>query len=176
MTRGRVALVLLGLLVVVALPLVGRWEGDRAVRRELREMRRVVAVVGPALEYRAASAYRPAEKFACLSYRTSKADPFGLELCFDAEGRLVETIDRRGSGLRVGSLREQPKASTIRVSLDRVIGVLRVVAPKEFPAGVGELPIGGPDLGPILKSPRLTRPASPEGDGWQGLPASREPQ
>lgn len=150
---GRIALLVAGvLLILAALPLVGRWEGDRAVDRELQEMRRVVAVVGPALEYRAPSAYRPTEDLACVAYRTAKDEPHGLELCFDAAGRLVETIDRRGNELRVGSLREQPELSTIRVDVSRVIAALRAVAPKDFPAGVDELPIGGPDLGPIDKT------------------------
>ena len=146
------------LFAVAALPFVGRWEGDRAVSHELREMRRVVEMVGLALEYRAASAYRPAEEFACLAYRTSKEEPQGLEVCFDAEGRVVETIDRRGEGSRVGSLREQPQEATIRVSVSAVLRELREVAPKAFPAGVDELPIGGPDLGPILKTRPLAAP------------------
>lgn len=148
--RGRIALTLAALLVAAAaLALVGRWESERAVRRELREMRHVLDLVGPTLTARTPSAYRPAEEFACLDYRTSKQEPFGLELCFDAEGRLVETIDRRGSGIRIGSLREQPEASTIRVGVDTVLRALRSAAPKQFPAEVHELPIGGPDLGPI---------------------------
>lgn len=148
--RGRIALTLAALLLVaVALALLGRWEGDRAVHRELREMRRVLHLVGPTLTARTPSAYRPAETFACLDYRTSEEEPYGLELCFDAEGRLVETIDRRGGGIRTGSLREEPEASTIRVGVDTVLSVLRAAAPKHFPATVDELPVGGPDLGPI---------------------------
>lgn len=152
--RGRIALLLAALVLVsVALVLLGRWEDDRAVRRELREMRRVLNLVGPTLTARTPSAYRPAETFACLDYRTSKEQPYGLELCFDAEGRLVETIDRRGSGIRVGSLREQPKASTIQVGVDTVLSVLRAAGPMQFGAAVDELPIGGPDLGPIPLEP-----------------------
>lgn len=151
---GRIALLLAALLpVAVALALLGRWEGDRAVRRELREMQAVLDLVGPTLTARPPSAYRSTETFACLHYRTSKQEPFGLELCFDAEGRLVETIDRRGSGIRVGSLREQPEASTIQVGIDSVLGALRAAAPRRFPTTVDELPIGGPDLGPISLEP-----------------------
>ena len=107
--RGRIALVLAALLLAAAaLALGGRWEGDRAVRRELREMRRVLDLVGPTLTARTLSAYRPAETFACLGYRTSKEEPYGLELCFDDEGRLVETIDRRGGGIRIGSCARKP--------------------------------------------------------------------
>ncbi len=152
--RGRIALLLAALvLVALALVLLGRWEDDRAVRREVREMRRVLDLVGPTLIARTPSAYRPAETFACLDYRTSKEQPYGLELCFDSEGRLVETIDRRGSGIRVGSLREQPEASTIRVGVETVLSALRAAAPKQFPATVDELPIGEPDLGPIPLEP-----------------------
>jgi len=152
--HGRIALLLAGLLLVaVGLALLGRWEGDRAVRGELREMRRVLDLVGPTLTARAPSAYRPAETFACLAYRTSKEEPYGLELCFDAEGRLVETIDRRGSGIRVSSLREEPETSGIRVGVDTVLSALRSAAPQRFPATVRALPIGVPDLGPITLEP-----------------------
>lgn len=137
------------LLVSVALAVVGRWEGERAIRRELREMRRAVDIVGPTLALRKPSAYRSTEEFACLIYRTSKDEPHGLELCFDAEGRLVETIDRRGSGMHVGSLREQPEASTTRTGVKTVLRVLRAAAPKQFPPSVDKLPIGGRDVGPI---------------------------
>ena len=152
--RRRSALLLAALLLAAAaLALLGRWEGDRAVRRELQEMRRVLNLVGPTLTARTPSAYRPAETFACLDYRTSEEEPYGLELCFDAEGRLVETIDRRGSEIRVGSLREQPGASTIRVGVDTVLSALRAAAPKLFPTTVDELLIGRPDLGPIPLEP-----------------------
>lgn len=153
-TRGRTARTLAALLLAAAaVTLLGRWEADRAVRREVREMRRVLALVGPTLASRTPSAYRPAEEFACLDYRTSNEEPYGLELCFDAAGRLVETIDRQGSGIRVSSLREQPEASTIRVGVDTVLRALRDTAPKQFPANVDELPIGGPDLGVIPRDP-----------------------
>ncbi len=148
--RGRIALTLAALLLAAAaLALVGRWESGRAVRRELREMRHVLDLVGPTLSLRTPTAYRPAEEFACLDYRTSQKEPFGLELCFDAEGRLVETIDRRGGGIRIASLRAQPEASTIRVGVDTVLRALRAAAPVRFPETMDQLPIGGPDLGPI---------------------------
>ena len=136
------------LLVAVLLVVVGRWENGRAVRSEADRMRAMVALVGPTLDARTPSAYRPAEEFACLLYETGKDEPFGLELCFAADGRLVETIDRRGNDVDVASLRWERGASPVRYDVNVILGILRKAGPKKFGPGVTSLPIGVPDAGP----------------------------
>jgi hypothetical protein len=49
----------------------------------------------------------------CLLYRRGH-DPFALELCFDPQGRVIETIDRRTAPKpRIHSLRDDPTRSSV---------------------------------------------------------------
>jgi hypothetical protein len=114
------------LVAVVVLVLAGRWEGDRHADEELGKMRRTLAAIGP-LDGPSLSMYRIGVGFGfdCLLYRRGK-NRFALEACIDRSGRVVETIDRRGSGdPRIASLREDPGASTIRVDRNLVDRLLR---------------------------------------------------
>lgn len=149
MTRRHALLAAGILLLAILLTAYGRWEGRRAVQGELDGMREILALVGPSLERRVPTAYRPAEQLACLIYQTSKLEPFGIELCFARDGRLVETIDRRGSGIHAAGLREQPEASDIRFDVATILAALRRASPERFGPDVTELAVGGPDLGPI---------------------------
>ena len=112
-------------LSLVALAAVGRWEGSRHARSELDRMAEIRALVGP-LDNSSLRAYRLQVdlKYDCLLYERLH-DPYALELCFDQQGRLVEAIDRRGNQLEIGSLREEPERSTIRVDRDEVDRLLR---------------------------------------------------
>lgn len=103
---------------VVAAIFVGRWEGDRHAREQNAGMRRVLAAIGP---IGSPSAYRAGVGFGmdCLLYRRGE-NPYALELCFDPQGRIVETIDRRGASPKFSSLREEPSASTIRLDVDEL--------------------------------------------------------
>jgi hypothetical protein len=111
-------LVALALVAVVGGGLIalGRWEGDRHASQEMRGMRRVLAAIGP-LDNPSLSMYRVHVGFGfdCLLYRRGR-NRFALEVCFDNPGRVIETIDRRGSGdPQISSLREDPGASKIRI-------------------------------------------------------------
>jgi hypothetical protein len=110
---------------LVALVLVGRWEGRRHTRSEMAGMRQTFAAVGP-LDNRTLTAYRIDidSRFDCLIYRRG-TNRLALELCFDRTGRLVETIDRRSGEPKISSLREDPGASTIRVDWAEVVMLLK---------------------------------------------------
>ena len=109
--------------VLVALIPVGRWERARAAREEMAGMRHTLALVGP-LDSPSLSGYRVLPGFDCLTYRRGR-NPFALELCVDAAGRLVETVDRRTPTRRIASLREDPTRSTIHVDRTEVDRLLR---------------------------------------------------
>jgi hypothetical protein len=127
----RAALVLLAaLLVLLGLALVGRWERGWHADEETRGMKDVLAAVGP-LDGPTLSAFRYLPDFQCLAYRRER-NPVALELCVDAEGRVVEAIDRRTSERRIWSLREDPTRSNLRVDrreVDRLL-VRMGVAPR----------------------------------------------
>jgi hypothetical protein len=121
----RFAVVVAALAALVALVLVGRWEGRRHARAEVAAMRRTFDAVGP-LDSRSLDAFRIDVdfKFDCLIYRRG-ANRYALELCFDRSGRLAEAIDRRHTKQRIASLREDPTASTIRVPRSEVVTLLK---------------------------------------------------
>jgi len=102
--------------VLVALIPVGRWEARRHARHEIAGIKRVLAAIGP-LDSSSLDAYRKGvgnPGLDCLLYKRG-TNPFALEICFDAAGRVVEGYDRRGSGPKIWSLREDPTASTVRI-------------------------------------------------------------
>ncbi|MHB8643726.1 MAG: hypothetical protein ACYDA3_12675 [Gaiellaceae bacterium] len=105
-------------LVVVLLALIpiGRWEARRHARLEIAGIQRVLAAIGP-LDQPSLDAYRKGvgnPGLDCLLYKRG-TNPFALELCFDAAGRVIEGYDRRGKGPKIWSLREDPSASTVRI-------------------------------------------------------------
>jgi hypothetical protein len=107
-------------LVLLALIPVGRWEARRHARHELAGIRQVLAAIGP-FDQSQLDAYRQAVGPAldCLLYRRG-ANQFALEFCFDAEGRVVEGYDRRGSNPKIWSIREDPTKSTVRVDREKL--------------------------------------------------------
>lgn len=113
-----VGLVVLGLLVPV-----GRWERARAAGNENAGMRRTLALIGP-LDERSLSGYRVLPGFDCLTYRRG-TNPLALEVCFDREGRVVETIDRRTATRHIASLREDPSRSRVRIDVAEADRLLR---------------------------------------------------
>jgi hypothetical protein len=143
-----VALALLGVAV-----LVGRWEMRRHAADENTRMAVVYrAATARGLRSGSLDAYRLAPAFDCLVY-SAPAGPYALELCFDPQGRLVETIDRRGARPSIASLREQPSLATLRVPTRRLLSAF--AAARAFRdrrlAGVsvhrGTLPVGFSDDG-----------------------------
>ncbi|MEA2406360.1 MAG: hypothetical protein QOE69_479 [Thermoleophilaceae bacterium] len=115
-----VAAVLAGLLVLVG---VGRWEGRRHERDEVRRIAAVRAAIGP-LGSPMPERFRVFATFACLIYPRA-GNPYALEICVDKDGRVIESYDRRGGETRIASVRERPAASTVRVDPGEVERILR---------------------------------------------------
>ncbi len=114
--------VLVAALVAVA---VGRWERTRHADRENDGIERVYAAVGE-LDGPTLAGFRFLEEFQCLIYRRD-GRTFGLELCVDWDGRVVEGIDRRGGEVEIWSLREDPADARVRVdrrAFERVVSTM----------------------------------------------------
>lgn len=110
--------------VVVLLPLLvvaGRWEQRRQVRHEIAGMRAVLAAIGP-LDRISPTGYRigPPD---CLAYPIP-TNALGLQVCFDRDGRVVETVDRRSLYPVYASLAYDPSLSTLRGSPTRIASLL----------------------------------------------------
>jgi hypothetical protein len=115
--------------VVVALALlvgVGRWEERHAARNEMAGMRTVLAAIGGDIDSPRLSGYRygPPD---CLAYH-DKTMLLAVQLCFDAEGRLIQSVDRRQEQPRYSSLEYEPSLSTIRFPRKRIDRLLQVAA------------------------------------------------
>jgi hypothetical protein len=138
-TRRAVATIAASALVVaLALVLVGRWEAGRRADEENAGMRRVLAAVGE-LDSPTLSAFRMLGDFQCLLYGRD-GNLVALELCVTPGGRVVEAIDRRGSGdPEIASLRDDPSRSTVRVDraeVDRLL--VRMGVPPRLVAAAHE--------------------------------------
>jgi hypothetical protein len=105
------------------LVVIGRVEERRHAHAENRHIRAIVAAVG-ALDNPTLDAYRVVSPFECLLYKRG-SNPFALEVCVAASGRVVEAIDRRGVEPSVASLREDPGAATLRVDRAAVQRLIR---------------------------------------------------
>jgi hypothetical protein len=119
----------IGIAVVAALALlvvVGRWEEHRAANKELVGMRTVLAAIGGDIRSPTLSGYRygPPD---CLAYH-DKTMLLALQLCFDSEGRLVQSVDRRPEEPRYSSLEYEPSLSTIRFPRARIDRLLQLAA------------------------------------------------
>lgn len=112
-----------GLVVLLLLVPVGRWERNRHADEENRGIRGVLALVGP-LDSRALAGFRRFTSFDCLVYRQGP-NPLALEVCVDHEGRVIEGIDRRSGQPRIWSLREDPSRAAVRVDRAFVVRLLR---------------------------------------------------
>lgn len=122
--------------VVVALIPIGRWERGHRADGELRGMERVLAAVGPLDEPKCPTDSRATELclkgfrvlagFDCLVYQVGE-NPYALEICVDAEGRVVETIDRRTGDPKISSLRDDAASSELRVDRREVNRLLLVM-------------------------------------------------
>ena len=104
--RAALAAVAGAVVVLAVLVVVGRHEGTRHARQENRKIEAIRRLVGP-LDSRSLDAYRLLPQFSCLLYERD-GNRFALELCVDAQGRVVEAIDRRSRTPRIASLREAP--------------------------------------------------------------------
>jgi hypothetical protein len=110
------------LVLAVALVVVARWERARHADDANDGIERVYEAVG-ALDAPNLEGFRMLEEFQCLIYRAG-GRMYGLELCVDWEGRVVEAFDRRGDSVRISSLREDPELARVRVdrrAFERVV-------------------------------------------------------
>lgn len=109
-------------LVAVLLVGIGRWERDHRADEEIRGMERVLVAIGP-LDNPTLKSFRFLTDFQCLGYERDE-NPVALEVCFDADGRVVEAFDRRRGEAEIWSLREDPTSSTLRrdrAEVDRLL-------------------------------------------------------
>jgi hypothetical protein len=109
--------------VAIALLAVLRHEGSSHARDENRKLEDIRRLVGP-LDSPSLDAFRLLPQFSCLLYKRD-GNRFALELCVDAQGRVVEAIDRRERTPRIASLREAPQDATVRVDRAEVDRLLR---------------------------------------------------
>jgi hypothetical protein len=140
-----------------AVPL-GRWEMHHHATDENARMATVFrAATAHGLRSRALYGYRLDQRFDCLAY-SAPPGPYALELCFDPQGRLVETIDRRRAHPSIASLREQPSLATLRVPMHQLLPAFRAAGAFRDSRlrGVilhpGALPVGFSDIG-VLSHP-----------------------
>ena len=105
-------------------------------------------------------AWRSTQWADCL-LRQVGADPYALEVCYDADGRAIEAIDRRvRSRTRIWSIRSYAQAATTRVPPAQLYALFRRIG--AFPPSVrftGRLPLADSlslppesqgDSGPVL--------------------------
>jgi hypothetical protein len=111
-----------------ALVMAGRWEEHRAAQHEMREMRLVLAAVGD-MTRRRPTGYRVGPPD-CLTYATPQ-NLYGLQICFDRSGRVIETVDRRPPQPKYASLAYDPALSTLREPL---LLIAKLFALKRVPA------------------------------------------
>jgi hypothetical protein len=154
MTRGPVVAAVCVAALAACVPL-GRWEHRRMVDDERAGMAAAFrAATAQGLRSRALDAYRLAPAFDCLLYRTGSTEPYGLELCFDPQGGLVETIDRRTRDVRISSLRAESREAGIVIPPARLLKAFAQVGmfSDDRIAGLrlsnDLLPVGFDDVGP----------------------------
>lgn len=165
-TRPRVIYAVVpALALVVGLVFLGRWEEHHNAAVQNARMAAVYRLAtSDGLISKRLYAYRLDWRFDCLVYsppgRPSETN--ALELCFDPQGRLVETIDRRTPSPTFGSLREQPSLATVRVPVRRLLAALAALHAFQYDsrlAGVSRdrstLPVRFDDLGAFHFGPPI---------------------
>jgi hypothetical protein len=116
-------------IALMALALVlGRWEEQRNVEEARSGLAAAYFAVGGRIDAPTLSGYRPAYDpniaptpglpMDCLFYELD-GEPYAIQLCFDARGRLVEAVDRRGGEARYRTLQAMPEEA--RISVDRSV-------------------------------------------------------
>jgi hypothetical protein len=119
----RALLLVLGAVAALAVLVgIGRWERGHRADTQNAGMRRVLDAIGD-LDGPGLSAYRYLQYFQCLDYRRN-GNPFALEVCADAQARVIEAIDRRSGSPKIWSLRDDAKRSTVRIdraAFDRLL-------------------------------------------------------
>jgi hypothetical protein len=143
-------------IALVGLALVGRWEHRRASAHQRSLMAQTYRLAtSQGLRSPLITAYRLAPTFDCLLYRAPGIGAFAFELCFDRDGRLVETIDRRTADVRIASVRHEPSQAGIRIDPRLLLRAFRQVGMAKDPRVAGlsskatQLPVGFDDSGPM---------------------------
>jgi hypothetical protein len=123
-TRNVLGIGIAAIAALVLLVAVGRWEQHHAARTEMDGMRSVLAAIGGDIASSRLSGYRygPPD---CLAYHDNTM-LLALQLCFDADGRLVQSVDRRAEQPRYSSLEYEPSLSTIRFPRARIDRLLQL--------------------------------------------------
>ncbi|HUP32567.1 MAG TPA: hypothetical protein VM184_05990 [Gaiellaceae bacterium] len=115
MRRRVAAFALAAVVLAVALVAIGRLEQRRGLERHQHELLAVFAASGGRIDSRTVSAFRPGPP-RCLFYAAGE-EPYALQLCFDEEGRLVESADRRRAGRpSYATVARTPERAPVRVS------------------------------------------------------------
>jgi hypothetical protein len=126
--RRAAPIVAAGLLLAVALVLIGRWEASGHAERQNEGIASVKEAVGP-LDSPSLRGFRFLARFQCVVYRRGKNE-FALELCVDPRGRVVEAIDRRSGETEWWSLREDPDSANVRVDRSEVERLIVRMCPR----------------------------------------------
>jgi hypothetical protein len=151
MTRRHALLVVFCPVAVVVVVAAGRSERTSAAEAQMNGMKHILALVGPKWAT-TASAYRLTPFYDCLLYKVGP-DPYALEVCFDASGRIVQTFDRRGGGSKLWSLRFDPSESTLREDPKTVLRAFVAVGAAAKDATSIPLAPDQYDHGPLLAIP-----------------------
>jgi hypothetical protein len=133
----------------VILAAVGRSESATDVKATNARIRATFDLVSGDLGARL-NAYRPTPMFGCFLYRFGPRNPYGVEICVDERGDVVETIDRRNGAEHISSLRYEPSKATTHVDISQLVGILHRRDPRQYPATLPLLPLSSADLGPIV--------------------------
>jgi hypothetical protein len=121
-TQRVVVIAVAVVVAVAALVGVGRWEQHRAADTEMAGMRSVLAAIGGHINSKRLSGFRYGPPN-CLAYH-DRTMLLALQLCFDSEGRVIQSVDRRPDQPRYSSLEYEPSLSTIRfppAEIDRLL-------------------------------------------------------
>lgn len=123
-------LVVLGVVVAaVVIVVVGRREHAAEQRYDLEGIAFVRSLVGARVAKPVN--YRVESGLYCLLYAV-RGRVFALELCSDAQGRLVEAVDRRGTLPIFYSVTSEPSVATERMDLRLVSrAIAKLSAPKK---------------------------------------------
>jgi hypothetical protein len=120
--RRLLAWALVGAATAVVFAAVGLSEGHRFEDRQQRGIAATVALIGP-LDAHEPTIYRQSEGLTCLIYERSKR-PYGLEVCVDGRGRVIEAANRLGDATVFWTLVRTPDEAELRVDrtlVDRLV-------------------------------------------------------
>jgi hypothetical protein len=137
--------VVLGLIAAACMVAVGRWETRHFEHSETRRM----DALYQAQEGRRPTSYRLAAPIDCLGY-AHRRDPFAVELCFDAMGRLVEAVDRRGQSSKLWSVTFVPSAAPVTVPPSRLLQLFHQMGALRRYDSASYLPAPQYDTGPVV--------------------------